>query len=275
MRKATLALLSFAVLLSFALPSRAQTPPAQQTQAQTPPVYSLQDGGTRTVLHSIVVPPKANAPFTTSLQTEWVRIFDDGGRTTLVNERRIARDTQGRIYQERWWLVPKDGKEKSFMTAIEISDPDEHTLYTCRTENHVCDLTRYALSSSASYGVAERTTGPLPNDEGYAIHEDLGKQWIAGVETVGSRESTTYNQGVFGNDRKYTTSREFWFSPQLGFNLLSKRSDPRFGTQTFTIVNLTLGEPDAQLFQLPEGFTVVDHRVASSSAKPATLPDAN
>jgi hypothetical protein len=68
-----------------------------------------------------------------------------------------------------------------------------------------------------------------------------------------------------------TTSREYWFSSRLGFNLLSKRSDPRFGTQTFTATNIILAEPDPQLFVLPEGFKVVDHR--ASAAVPANKPD--
>jgi len=40
---------------------------------------------------------------------------------------------------------------------------------------------------------------------------------------------------------------------------VSKRSDPRYGTQTFTVSDLTLGEPDAELFKLPRGFKAVDH----------------
>jgi hypothetical protein len=57
--------------------------------------------------------------------------------------------------------------------------------------------------------------------------------------------------------------REFWYSPQLGFNLLSKRSDPRIGTQTFTVTDLTTSEPDPNLFNLPDGFNVVDQRTTA------------
>jgi hypothetical protein len=88
----------------------------------------------------------------------------------------------------------------------------------------------------------------------------LGKQFIAGVETAGTRDATIYNPGVFGNDRKVTVEREFWYSPDLGVNLLSIRSDPRFGKQTFTVTTVTLAEPDLSLFELPAGFTVVDRR---------------
>jgi hypothetical protein len=56
--------------------------------------------------------------------------------------------------------------------------------------------------------------------------------------------------------------QEFWYSPQLGLNLLSFRSDPRIGKQTFTVTTVTLGDPDPSLFELPAGFKVVDVRAA-------------
>jgi hypothetical protein len=262
--------LPFLVFLSIAAQVPAQTPPhgAPRPQVSDQSVYVAQDGGTRQILESIVIQPKPNAPFISTLQTEWLRNLADGGTITLVNERRIMRDTKGRIYQERWYLVPKNSDQHSAMTAIQISDPNNHTLYTYPMETHVCELTPYGPTPATVYQVSGPATGPLPNDAGFAIHEDLGKQLIAGVDTVGTRESTIYNPGVFGNDRKVTVSREFWYAPQLGINLLSKRSDPRFGTQTFTVTNLSLAEPDPQLFELPEGFRVEDRRPAEPPATP-------
>jgi len=238
---------------------------AQAPAAQTPPAPAkqvhAQDGGVREILESIVIPPKAQAPFSSTLQTEWVRSLADGGSITLVNERRIVRDGNGRIYQERWLLVPKNGKQQSTMTTIQISDPNNHTHYNCFPATRDCELGLYGPTTSTGFDVqGAAATGPLPDDMGYSIHEDLGKQLTSGLETVGTRENTIYNPGVFGNDRKITVSREFWFSPKLGINLISKRSDPRFGTQTFTITNLILSEPDPQLFELPEGYKVVDLR---------------
>jgi hypothetical protein len=80
------------------------------------------------------------------------------------------------------------------------------------------------------------------------------------METTGTRDAVIYNPGVFGNDRKVTVEREYWYSTQLGINLLSIRSDPRFGKQTFRATNLMLSEPDAKLFELPDGFKVEDRR---------------
>jgi len=221
-----------------------------------------QDGGTRQVLESIVIPPKADAPFLATLHTDWVRGSPDSGTITLVNARRIARDASGRIYQERWLLVPKNGNVKSRMNAIQISDPSAHTLYTCMLliTPKVCTLTYYSPSTSTVYDVTGVPAGPLANDAGYVTREDIGQQVILGVDTAGTRETVTYNPGVIGNDQKINLTREYWYADQLGINLLSKRADPSFGTQLFTITEITLSEPDAGLFELPKDFKVVDHR---------------
>lgn len=241
-------------------PSTAGAPPQKAPQQ-----FTVEDGGTREVLESIVIPPKAEAPFTLTLETEWAKALFDGGTITLVNKRRIARDSSGRIYQERWLLVPKNGKAESVMNVIQISDPNAHTHYNCFVleEPHVCVLTRFAPSTSAVYREPTPRTGELPDAMGSAVHEELGKQFLAGVETTGVRDSIIYNPGVFGNDRKMSVEREYWYSPQLGVNMLSIRSDPRFGKQTFTATNLILSEPDPKLFALPEGYKVEDRRSSS------------
>ncbi len=85
------------VLASICLAQSAETRPA------------LPDGGTRERLVSIFIPNIPNAPFTATVNTEWVRALPDGTRITLVNHRLIARDSAGRIFQERRMLVPQNG----------------------------------------------------------------------------------------------------------------------------------------------------------------------
>jgi hypothetical protein len=258
--RASLGFLAVLALAPASLYSQAPPPaPAPQKPAQQ--IYA-EDGGIRETLESIVVPPKPDAAFTLTLQTEWVKTLYDGGTITSVNQRRIARDAKGRIYQERWFLVPKNGQVQSQMTTIQISDPNTHTHYNCfmLEKPNICQLSTFTPSTSAVYKPQGSLPGSLPQDIGSVIHEDLGKQLIAGVETTGTRDATIYNPNVFGNDRKVTVEREFWYSSQLGINLLSKRSDPRFGMQLFTVTTLTLGDPDPKLFELPDGFKVDDRR---------------
>ena len=255
---------SFTCQTTYAQREPSIAPNAQPVGPQKPvQQYYAEDGGAHgEVLESIVIPPKVNAPFTLLLQTEWVRTLPDGGTITTVNQRRIARDTKGRIYEERWFLVPKNEETESQMTTIQISDPNNHTLYNCfmLDPKKQCVLTIFTPSPNAIFKFQGPPTGPLPGGMGEAIHEDLGTQLVAGVETTGTRDTTIFNADLFGNDRKMAIEREFWYSPELGFNLLSKRSDPRIGTQTFTATDLILSEPDPKLFDLPEGFKIVDRR---------------
>jgi len=71
---------------------------------------------------------------------------------------------------------------------------------------------------------------------------------------------------VIGNDQKINLIREYWYADQLGINLLSTRTDPSVGTQLFTITEITLSEPDAELFELPKDSKVVDHRQSDPPA---------
>jgi hypothetical protein len=97
-------------------------------------------------------------------------------------------------------------------------------------------------------------------DHGSFTVEDLGTRNIAGVNTVGIRESYRMEAGEMGNDQPMTRVKEEWHSQELGINLLSIRSDPTIGKQTFTVVELTASEPDAQLFEVPAGYRISDQR---------------
>ncbi len=240
------------LLLSVAV--SAQTP----TQQPAPP--AAQDGGVREVLESIVIPPIPNQPFSATLETEWIRYTGEGGTITLVNERPIVRDGKGRIYQERWALVPKYGKVKSQKMVIQIADPNQHTLYSCAPYQHICELETYDPTHELA---AAEPRKPVPNGTLVQDHltvEDLGTRRIAGVDTVGRRESNTIDVGVMGNDQPLTSTNETWHSQELAINLLSIRTGPMVGKQNFTITELSATEPDPDLFKVPTGYEIRDLR---------------
>ena len=231
-----------------------QEPAPQEPDRRWTKPGPVQDGGVRQVLESIVIPPIPNAPFRATLDTEWVRFAADGGTITFVNERHIARDGHGRIYEERWTLVPKfhpNGDIPSKMIWIQIADPSRHTLYNCSVDKQVCDLLIYDPAKDLTAAQPRR---PPPNtvDRGLPTTiEDLGTRNIAGIDTMGVRQTYRIEVGSMGNDQPMTSMKEEWHSPELGINLLSIHSGPMVGKQTFTIVELTASEPDPQLFELP------------------------
>ena len=232
--------------------------PSSSTPQQK--VYTTADGGTNGRMESIVVPPVKDAPFTLTLATEWSRPLGNGGSFTLTNQRHIVRDGKGRIYQERWILVPKGGRIPSEMDVVQITDPALHTWYNCIVREKICDLYPYGGSTDAVYRPMIGATGPLPDGKGFRDHEELGVSNTLGVDTTGYRDTMTINAGVMGNDQPMVNSREFWYSARLGINLISKVSTPQNGTQDFRVTEITTSEPDPRFFVLPEGYKVIDHR---------------
>jgi hypothetical protein len=232
------------------------------TNAQTPskPEVVRPDGGTSGRMESIFIPPKAEAPFSLTLVTEWSRPLSNGGTFTLTNQRRIVRDGRGRIYQERWILVPKGGDVKSRMDIFQITDPEQHTWYNCDTTNKVCELLKYRFTTEDNFQPAIGDSGPLANGKGSRQHEDLGLNRTEGLETHGYRETVTINPGVMGNDKSMVTTREFWYSPELAINLVSIVDAPQSGKQVFIAKDLTSTEPEPSLFVVPDEYKIVDKR---------------
>lgn len=240
----------------------AQAPP--QTQASPgnsqPTAIARVDGGVSGAMESIFIPPLPAAPFSFTLVTEWSRPLANGGTFTLANQRRIARNLKGQIYQERWLLVPRGGRLKSTMTTIQIADPTQHTWLNCWVPTKSCELRPYSLLSDTVYKPAISPSGKFADGTGFHQHEDLGASRTAGVDTHGYRETSTLNPGAMGNDQPMITSREFWYAPSLGVNLISIVDDPQSGKQVFTATDLSTADPDPALFNPPEGFTVEDIR---------------
>lgn len=222
------------------------------------------DGGNREVLVSILIPSIPNASFSAVVNTESIRQMPNGATITLKNHRAVARDIAGRIFQERRLLVPEDGKHESVVTQIEISDPVAHELFICVPKEGVCQVEHFTGSTfqpPRSAADAQR--------EGSANFQDLGRQSISGIETVGTRETVVIEAGKIGNDSPLEVQREYWYSPQLEVNLLIKLQDPRIGIQNFEMSDISLAEPDAKLFKVSEKMKIIDLREAAT--KPAPL----
>jgi hypothetical protein len=228
---------------------------AQQQGGQ---VVRVPDGGQSGAMESIFVPPKAGAPFSLTLHAEWKRPIGKCGTITFTNERRIVRDSKGRIFQERAALAPKNTNVKSVVTTIQITDPAQHTWYNCVVAAKVCELCGYRLSTTDKFGPLR--DGNLVYSGGSSQDEDLGVSSTQGEDTHCYRETRTVNPGVTGNDQPLVSMREFCYSARLAFNLTSIVDNPFSGHQDFTVRDLTTSEPDAALFEIPAGYAVADHR---------------
>jgi hypothetical protein len=221
------------------------------------------DGGTREMIVSIFIPPIPNAPFTATVNTEWTRRLENGATSTIKNHRTVARDSTGRIFQERRYLTPDGDKHQTPITQLEFSDPSSHELYICKPATRVCELHSY-FPSTSTVPAAATASGVRAND---LTTEDLGHNVISGLDVLGTRETTTIAPGTIGNDRPLAAVKEFWYSSQLGINLVVNRTDPRAGTENFRVTDINLAEPGPQLLDPPSDFSVVDARKPTPPSK--------
>jgi hypothetical protein len=202
----------------------------------------------------------------------WTKQLEDGTSVTIQNHRTVMRDSHGRIFQERRTFVPKDSPDQPQVRFTEISDPLTHTLYACHPGIRICDEMGYF----APIKMMTIPAGPLDKNGNRTLtRENLGKDNISGLDVTGTRETTTISIGVIGNDRPVSVTKEFWYSSQLGINIVVKRADPRSGTQTFTVRDISLAEPEPANFAVPSGFRINDHRVIIQKSAPGVVAHGN
>ena len=101
-----------------------------------------------------------------------------------------------------------------------------------------------------AYGSA--TAPSNPND----LVEDLGTLPINGVTARGTRTTTVVPAGAIGNDREFRSVTERWFSSELNLLIKSVSTDPRFGTTTYELTNISRLPPSPSLFQVSADYTI-------------------
>jgi hypothetical protein len=220
------------------------------------------DGRGMQLIAPLRISSKPNAPFTAISKTLVVRTLADGSTVTNRNERRVARDADGRVFQERVTFVPvPDDGRKMRVHAIDYDDPVEHTRYHCDTESKVCNL--FAFDVPVTAGVVP--AGLQPDKTTYLEREDLGADTFSGVEVQHSRETTTLASQSVGNSRTILRTVEYWYSSALDVNVQVKRHDLRDGDQTLWLTDVSLSTPDPETFRVPADYRIIDHRNPESS----------
>jgi len=223
--------------------------------------------------------PVANSPYSANEKTESVQTLADGTRITNVTTAKIYRDSQGRTRREL--SLPGINGEIPAHTMISINDPVAGVNYTldslhkvahkmpgfvmasrmntemeakmkAEMESRMKEAKTATRLSTMEYSV--RTDGSPKN----AKREELPSTILEGVNVTGTRETTVIETGAMGNDRPITISSERWYSPELQMEVKSVRNDPRMGTTTHTLSNISRSEPDASLFQVPSDYRLED-----------------
>jgi len=107
------------LLLSFAT-----TLPSQQVREQ-PPLYS----GPSTIVPGVFVTPIAGVPFSATVMIENKQPLADGSVDSKVTQTNIARDSRGRVRNERHMLVPAGTQGTPPLISVLVFDPATRISY--------------------------------------------------------------------------------------------------------------------------------------------------
>jgi len=108
-----------------------------------------------------------------------------------------------------------------------------------------------AVAGPGATGGVFVTAPEMMSRAAFTKGEPLGKKNIEGVIAEGTRNVQTIDTGAIGNDRPIQIVNEHWYSEELGTMVMSKRTDPRSGDETFRVTNIRRGDPASYLFQPP------------------------
>ena len=205
------------------------------------------------------------APFSATATSETTSTLQDGSVLHRTFQVSMYRDSQGRSRHEATFtgfgpLTASGGSKKMVM----ISDPVAGVHFMLDGEQKVAHKSALhtrgggAANAESAPEIAGKMQGRMQQEEaaGLLKKESLGTQTINGVVAEGTRATHTIPAGQIGNEKPLQVVSERWYSADLQIVLKSTRTDPRFGTTTYTVTNLQRTEPAATLFAVPADYTV-------------------
>ena len=205
----------------------------------------------------VFVTPIPNVPLLAVVNTQSVQILPDGTTLNRKTLSAIARDGHGRIFNERRPLIPASEGATPPIISILVYDPQTRTSIFIDPQSRVAwqsTLNRPPSSVPPEVGSIPLAGSTLPSQ--YIKEEDLGTRRMEGVEVHGTRDTQTIPAEANGG-KEVTVVDEYWYCEDLRLNMLTIHKDPRTGEQTTTVTQLNRSEPDPAIFEIPQGYKVI------------------
>jgi hypothetical protein len=227
--------------------------PAQAQPRTTPPDYT----GVRTRIPGVFLTPISGQPFSAKVDIFSSVILPNGETEVRTTINRIARDSSGRIHNERRRLVPPEFKGEPALLETHIYDPATHLNIFINPYTHIARetvLRRPPITPPADLPPHTAVSSGNPQ----VTEADLGTQTLNGVSLHGVRKSRTLAAEQSGTGKAVVVTDEYWYSPELSIYMLVKHNDPRTGEQIVAVSEVDRREPDSSQFSVPANFKVAD-----------------
>jgi len=282
------------VLLGFAATAGAQVLVHERSEkaAKEQQLQVLMEKTAATGVHvSVETKPVLGAPYSAEAVSESVQVLADGNRIVRRSASRVYRDGKGRTRREELGpdgqvltiAISDPASGTSFMfdpaanvarrtgvatfiseagVALGATPKKEITLTISPDAKAHAELKAAqeaelkAMQQAAAAAHAELKAAQEAELKAMQHKEDLREQVMEGVMAKGTRTTTVIPAAAIGNEQPITVTSEEWFSPELKVLVMTKHADPRSGETTYRLTDITRGEPDASLFELPAGVTI-------------------
>jgi hypothetical protein len=198
-------------------------------------------------------------PLTAQIVVTHENTLSDGNHISRTSQTTLYRDAQGRTRREVTLEAATPATASVKHVIIMINDPVSGKRYMLDPTN------KTARELRAPHGPGDHPKRPA----GEAVKEmlsknvqrdQLGNKTISGFEASGEKVTRTIAAGEIGNEKPIEVVTERWFSSDLQLPVMIVHTDPMMGTATTKVTNVTRGEPDASLFQVPSDYKVVSGR---------------
>jgi len=258
----------------------------------TPDTQSMAPLRASTVVESRIT---TGRPYSAEATTEFVQVLGDGNKIARKATVRIYRDSEGRTRREEiaaggtvksisiydpvahlsYVLDPSTRTARR--SAIRVVYPSKEIADKIGAEREAAARVAGKIAVGApaplpaqasSEEIRKRQTEVVVRAAGTGVvqpamtterdmkEESLGQKAIDGILADGKRVTTVLPAGAIGNQQPIIVSSEQWFSPDLEILLMTRHSDPRTGETSYTLSNITRGEPAAGLFDVPPDYTI-------------------
>lgn len=200
------------------------------------------------------------APFSAATTSTTNQTLQDGTTISRSAEGFIYRDSEGRIRRDVTFtgvgaLAATGGTHK----IVAIFDPVAGVHYMLDANKKIAYKMTLPANGGAGTQAFEQKMQARQQQEqasGALKVDALGTQSINGVSAEGTRNTHTIAAGEIGNSAAIQIVSERWYSADLQTVVQTTRTDPRFGTTTFSLTNIQKTAPAAALFTVPADYTV-------------------
>jgi hypothetical protein len=191
----------------------------------------------------------ANEPYSGVGVTTSARTLSNGTNINRADCVKVYRDSAGRTREEE---TPQSSTCSATPKGIVITDPVAGVEYMINTQTNTYRQFAFKPPAAGTNAGTRPTRNPSS-----AQTTSLGTEPIPGTSFMaqGTQTVITIPAGQAGNSQPITITSIRWYSPDLQIVVQSSRTDPRMGTTTYQLSNISTAEPAASLFQLPAGLT--------------------